>query len=61
MEEAIPLGRLGTPLDVAQAALFLASDEAAMSLARQSWSMAGRLCPKARTSGWDRHDLWIWT
>jgi 3-oxoacyl-[acyl-carrier protein] reductase len=29
MEEAIPLGRLGTPLDVAQAALFLASDEAA--------------------------------
>jgi 3-oxoacyl-[acyl-carrier protein] reductase len=29
MEEAIPLGRLGTPLDVGQAALFLASDEAA--------------------------------
>ena len=29
MEEAIPLGRLGTPRDVAQAALFLASDEAA--------------------------------
>jgi len=29
MEEAIPLGRLGTPQDVAQAALFLASDEAA--------------------------------
>ena len=29
MEEAIPLGRLGTPRDVAQAALFLTSDEAA--------------------------------
>ena len=29
MEEAIPLGRLGTPRDVAQATLFLASDEAA--------------------------------
>ena len=29
MEEAIPLGRLGTPRDVAQAVLFLASDEAA--------------------------------
>jgi 3-oxoacyl-[acyl-carrier protein] reductase len=29
MEETIPLGRLGTPRDVAQAALFLVSDEAA--------------------------------
>lgn len=29
MEEAIPLGRLGTPRDIANAALFLASDEAA--------------------------------
>lgn len=29
MEEAVPLGRLGTPRDVADAALFLASDEAA--------------------------------
>jgi 3-oxoacyl-[acyl-carrier protein] reductase len=29
MEDAIPLGRLGTPLDVANAFLFLASDEAA--------------------------------
>lgn len=28
MEEAIPLGRLGTPRDIAHAALFLASDEA---------------------------------
>jgi 3-oxoacyl-[acyl-carrier protein] reductase len=29
MEEAVPLGRLGTPRDVANATLFLASDEAA--------------------------------
>ena len=29
MEDTIPLGRLGTPLDVANAFLFLASDEAA--------------------------------
>ncbi|MBN9510391.1 MAG: SDR family oxidoreductase [Alphaproteobacteria bacterium] len=29
MEEAVPLGRLGTPRDVADAVLFLASDEAA--------------------------------
>ncbi|PLP60853.1 3-oxoacyl-[acyl-carrier-protein] reductase [Mesorhizobium loti] len=29
MEEAIPLGRLGTPHDIANAALFLASDDAA--------------------------------
>ena len=29
MEDAVPLGRLGTPRDVAQATLFLASDEAA--------------------------------
>ncbi|MBL8905471.1 MAG: SDR family oxidoreductase [Rhizobiales bacterium] len=28
MEEAVPLGRLGTPRDIANAALFLASDEA---------------------------------
>ena len=27
MEDAIPLGRLGTPRDVANAFLFLASDE----------------------------------
>jgi 3-oxoacyl-[acyl-carrier protein] reductase len=29
MEEAVPLGRLGTPRDIAHATLFLASDEAA--------------------------------
>ena len=29
MEEAVPLGRLGTPRDIANVALFLASDEAA--------------------------------
>ena len=27
MEDAIPLGRMGTPRDIANAALFLASDE----------------------------------
>jgi 3-oxoacyl-[acyl-carrier protein] reductase len=29
MERSVPLGRLGTPRDVAHAVLFLASDEAA--------------------------------
>ncbi|MFT3989501.1 SDR family NAD(P)-dependent oxidoreductase [Aestuariivirga sp.] len=29
MEEAVPMGRLGTPRDIANAALFLASDDAA--------------------------------
>jgi 3-oxoacyl-[acyl-carrier protein] reductase len=28
MEAAVPLGRLGTPRDIANTALFLASDEA---------------------------------
>ena len=46
MEDAIPLGRLGTPRDVANAFLFLASDEPATSPARRSSSTAARLLPE---------------
>ena len=56
MEEAIPLGRLGTPRDVAQAALSSLPTRRPTSPARQSWSTAGRPCLKARTSGWRRDD-----
>ena len=40
MEDTVPLGRLGTPLDVATAFLFLASDEA-ISQVQPLWLMVG--------------------
>ena len=40
MEDTVPLGRLGTPLDVANAFLFLASDEAIPQV-QPLWLMGG--------------------
>ena len=39
--ERIPLKRLGTPADMAGAALFLASPLASYIIGQTSWSMAG--------------------
>jgi len=46
MEDAIPLGRLGTPLDVANAFLFLASDEAAYITGTTIVVDGGQLLPE---------------
>ena len=50
MVDSIPLGRLGTPRDVAQATLFLASDEAAYITGTTIVVDGGQTCPRARTS-----------
>ena len=46
MEDTIPLGRLGTPLDVANAFLFLASDEAAYITGTTIVVDGGQLLPE---------------
>lgn len=48
MEEAIPLGRLGTPRDIANAALFLASDEAAYITGTTIIVDGGQLLPEGK-------------
>jgi len=48
MERAVPLGRLGTPLDVAQACLFLASDEAAYITGTTIIVDGGQILPEAK-------------
>ena len=47
MEEAIPLGRLGTPRDVANAFLFLASEEASFITGTTIVVDGGQLLPEA--------------
>ena len=46
MEDTIPLGRLGTPLEVANAFLFLASDEAAYITGTTIVVDGGQLLPE---------------
>ena len=46
MEDTVPLGRLGTPLDVANAFLFLASDEAAYVTGTTIVVDGGQLLPE---------------
>lgn len=48
MEESIPLGRLGTPADVAGAFLFLASDDAAYITGTTIVVDGGQLLPEGR-------------
>ena len=48
MEEAVPLGRLGTPRDVADAVLFLASDEAAYITGTTIVVDGGQTLPEAK-------------
>jgi 3-oxoacyl-[acyl-carrier protein] reductase len=47
MEQAVPLGRLGAPRDVAHAALFLASDEAAYITGTTIIVDGGQILPEA--------------
>ena len=49
MERSVPLGRLGTPRDVAHAALFLASDEAAYITGSSIVIDGGLILPEAKT------------
>ena len=49
MERAVPLGRLGTPRDVAHAVLFLASDEAAYVIGTTIVIDGGQILPEAKT------------
>jgi 3-oxoacyl-[acyl-carrier protein] reductase len=49
MERAVPLGRLGTPRDVAHAVLFLASDEAAYVTGTTIVIDGGQILPEAKT------------
>jgi 3-oxoacyl-[acyl-carrier protein] reductase len=48
MERSVPLGRLGTPRDVANAALFLASDEAAYITGTTIIVDGGQILPESR-------------
>jgi 3-oxoacyl-[acyl-carrier protein] reductase len=48
MERAVPLGRLGTPRDVAHAVLFLASDEAAYITGTTIVIDGGQILPEAK-------------
>ncbi|HET6518734.1 MAG TPA: SDR family NAD(P)-dependent oxidoreductase [Geminicoccaceae bacterium] len=48
MEESVPLGRLGTPRDVAYATLFLASDEAAYITGTTIVVDGGQILPEAK-------------
>jgi 3-oxoacyl-[acyl-carrier protein] reductase len=49
MERSVPLGRLGTPRDVAHAVLFLASDEAAYITGTTIIVDGGQIVPEAKT------------
>jgi 3-oxoacyl-[acyl-carrier protein] reductase len=49
MESAVPMGRLGTPRDVAQACLFLASDEAAFITGTTIVVDGGQILPEAKS------------
>jgi 3-oxoacyl-[acyl-carrier protein] reductase len=48
MERSVPLGRLGTPADVAHAVLFLASDEAAYITGTTIVVDGGQILPEAK-------------
>ena len=48
MERSVPLGRLGTPRDVAHAVLFLASDEAAYITGTTIVIDGGQILPEAK-------------
>ena len=49
MERSVPLGRLGTPEDVGQACLFLASDEAAFITGTTIIVDGGQILPEAKS------------
>ena len=48
MERSVPLGRLGTPRDVAHAVLFLASDEAAYITGTTIVVDGGQILPESK-------------